>query len=393
MDEIRVGVIGYGNMGSAHAGGIAKGQIPGLRLTAVCEVDEGKRRLAGERYPDILVTSSCEELFERKATDAVVIAVPHYLHPKIGIKAFQAGQHVLTEKPIAVSVSEGERLIQAAKSTDRVFSIMFNQRTNSLYQKARELVSSGALGDLKRVVWIITNWYRTQSYYDSGSWRATWGGEGGGVLLNQAPHNLDLLQWICGMPVSLLAKCEVGKYHDIEVEDSAEIYGELSGGARFAFLTTTGEYPGTNRLEIAGDLGKIVIEEGVLKWWKSEISEREYCFHSEAYEGLPPITLSEWKEIKNASDHGIILQNFANAILHGEDLIARGEEGIRELMISNAAYYSSWTEREVKVPADGKAFDDMLGRKAARSRYSAAESRNTLKNSQTEYQSRWNVNW
>lgn len=390
---VRVGIIGYGNIGSVHAKWIGDGNVRGLRLTAVCDCDEEKRRLARKHHPGVLVTASWEELLTQSVTDAVVIATPHFLHPQIGIAAFGAKQHVLTEKPIAVSVSEAERLIAAAGKTDRVFAIMFNQRTNSLFQKARELVAEGKLGELKRVVWIITNWYRPQSYYDSGGWRATWAGEGGGVLLNQAPHNLDLLQWICGMPVSLAAHCEVGKYHDIEVEDTAEIFGELSNGARVAFLTTTGEYPGTNRLEISGGLGKLVIEEGRLRWWKSQVPEREYCFHSDAYDGLPKVTLEEFGEGTDSSGHGIILQNFADAILSGTPLIARGEEGVRELMISNAAYYSSWKGREVTVPVDPDTFDEALAQRIQSAGPKGAVRKDMLNFSQTEYQKKWQVNW
>lgn len=393
MKEVRIGVIGFGNMGSAHAHCIGSGKIQGLCLTAICDTDEMRRKLAKEVYPDVLVVNSCEKLFESGVTDAVIIATPHYAHPEIGIKAFAAGQHVLTEKPIAVSVSEGERLIRAAEEAGTVFAIMFNQRTNNLYRKAKVLVESGALGPLKRVVWIITNWYRTQSYYDSGSWRATWGGEGGGVLLNQAPHNLDLLQWICGMPVSLLARCEAGKYHQIEVEDNAEIYGELENGATVTFLASTGEYPGTNRLEISGGLGKLVIENGTLKWWKSAVPEREYCFHSEDYGELPQVTLEEYQEERNESDHGIILQNFADAIRKKEKLIAAGEEGIRELMISNGAYYSSWTHSLVELPVDREAFDRLLREKQEQSVYGAREKQSPGQALTAEYKEKWRVKW
>lgn len=393
MEEIRIGIIGFGNMGSAHAHCIGNGKIKGLRLTAICDIDDRRRQIAKEKFPDILVAASCEELFESGVTDAVVIATPHYLHPDIGIKAFAAGQHVLTEKPIAVSVSEGQRLIQAAKETDKVFAIMFNQRTNNLYRKAKELIEEGALGSLKRVVWIITNWYRTQSYYDSGTWRATWSGEGGGVLLNQAPHNLDLLQWICGMPVSLLSRCDVAKYHKIEVEDNAEIFAELENGATVTFLASTGEYPGTNRLEISGELGKIVIENNSLKWWKSDVPEREYCFNSEKYEELPKVTVEEYPEVKNESDHGVILRNFADAILHGEKLIAYGEEGIRELMISNAAYYSSWVHSSVDVPVNVDDFDRLLKLKIEDSKYDAGAMQDSQQGLVTEYKDRWRVKW
>lgn len=393
MSEVKVGIIGFGNMGSAHAYCIANRKIDGLVLSAICDVDGYRRKLAKEQYPNIEIFDTVEQLFASGLTDAVIIATPHYFHPVIGVQAFEAGQHVLTEKPIAVSVSEGERLVKAAEKTDKVFAIMFNQRTNSLFRKAKELVSFGALGELKRVVWIVTNWYRTQSYYDSGVWRATWSGEGGGVLLNQAPHNLDILQWICGMPVFLWARCDVGKYHEIEVEDNAEIFGRLENGASVTFLTSTGDYPGTNRLEITGELGKIVIENGKLYWWESAVSERVYCYHSNEYEDLPAITLHEYDEEEQPSDHAVILQNFADAILKGTPLIAPGEEGCRELMISNAAYYSSWTEQAVEIPIDLDAFDRMLDKKINHSRKNTGVKDKTEEHLSTNYKEKWKVKW
>ena len=236
---------------------------------------------------------------------------------------------------------------------------MFNQRTNPLYAKTREIVQSGELGELKRFVWIITNWYRTQAYYNSGSWRATWSGEGGGVLLNQAPHNLDLWQWIFGMPKRIRAFCSFGKYHHIDVEDDVTIYGEYENGATATFITTTGEAPGTNRLEISGDKGKIVIEHGKLKWWKLAIPEREFCFT--ATEGfISPETSYEEFSDTEPEGHPIVLEKFAQAILNGTSMIAEGEEGLNSLSISNAAYLSAWTNDWAEIPTDEALFEKFL---------------------------------
>ena len=248
---------------------------------------------------------------------------------------------------------------EAAKKSGVKFGIMFNQRTNPMYAKAKEIVQSGQLGELKRLVWIITNWYRTQAYYDSGSWRATWSGEGGGVLLNQAPHNLDLWQWIFGMPKRVRAFCSFGKYHKIDVEDDVTIYGEYENGATATFISTTGEAPGTNRLEISGDKGKIVIEEGKLKWWKLEESEREFCFS--ATEGFvsPKSQYEEYSE-KEPEGHPQVLEAFAQSILNGTEMIAKGEEGLNSLSISNAAYLSSWTNDWAEIPTDEALFEKYL---------------------------------
>ena len=264
MKELKIAVIGVGNIGSAHARSLFENKVDGGRLAALCDLSPDKRKFCEESFPGVPVFSSCEELFASGTAEAVIISVPHPLHAALCIKAFQANLHVLCEKPIDISVKRALELNRAAQNSDRVFAIMFNQRTDPIFQKAKEIVQSGRLGELKRSVWIITNWYRDQSYYDSGDWRATWSGEGGGVLLNQAPHNLDLWQWICGMPVSLRAECREARYHSIEVEDEALLHVRYANGATGTFLTSTGEYPGTNRLEIAGSGGQIVVEGNTL---------------------------------------------------------------------------------------------------------------------------------
>ncbi len=278
LNEIRVGIVGVGNIGSAHAECIRKGLVKGMRLSALCDIDSEKLKYQKSISGDILTFESYEKMLESGCIDAVIIAVPHMLHGVIAEYAFAHGLHVLTEKPADVTVSAARKMNEAAEKSGKVFAIMFNQRTDPLFRKARDMIRGGELGELKRSVWIVTNWYRTQSYYNSGGWRATWRGEGGGVLINQAPHNLDLWQWICGMPESVTAFCHKAKYHNIEVEDSAEIFTKYKNGAAGTFITSTGEFPGTNRLEISGTRGKLVIEDGKLKLWHTHTDERELCF-------------------------------------------------------------------------------------------------------------------
>ncbi len=392
MNNIRIGIIGIGNMGSAHANCIGNGEIEGMMLTAVCDIDPKRTDKYIESGSEIAVFQNYEELLQSKVIDAVLIAVPHRLHATIAIEALQAGLHVLTEKPVDIRVSQAERLNETAEKSGKVFGIMFNQRTNPLFQRARDIVQSGQLGELKRSVWIVTNWYRTQRYYDSGDWRATWAGEGGGVLMNQAPHNLDLWQWICGMPVSVTGYCDVAKYHVIEVEDDATVLVRYANGATGTFITSTGEYPGTNRLEISGDLGKLVLENGVLKHWKLETSEREICCTSEKGMPKPEYEYTELVQDGRESAHKGILQNFANAILHGEELLALGTDGIKELTLSNAAYLSSWQgNKEIVLPFDAAEFDRLLDEKIRTSIWREE----TVKEvgASTEYKERWKVNW
>ncbi len=391
MKNVNVAVIGIGNIGSAHANCIYGGEIKGLTLKAVCDVNEEKLKNFSEKYSGIEAYTDYKALIASKTVDAVIVSVPHPLHSKIAKFALNSGLHVLVEKPIDIKVSSAKELIKTAKKADKVFAIMFNQRTNPLFIKAKKIMESGELGELKRTVWEVTNWYRTQYYYDSGDWRATWAGEGGGVLLNQAPHNLDIWQWICGMPSEVTAFCDVAKYHNIEVEDDVTIVTRYKNGAVGTFITSTGEYPGTNRLEISGTKGKIVIENGTLKWWKLKADERQIC--ETAMSSCPEIQWDYEEILQDDSEtaHKGILQNFTNAVLKGEKLISPGEDGINELSVSNAAYLSSWLgNTPVKLPVSTKIFNTLLKERQDKSSFKNNAVKRKLS---TKYNRRWQVNW
>lgn len=392
MDIVRVGIIGIGNIGSAHAMSICKQKIKGMKLTAVCDCKESRLEWAKENLEEhICLFKDYEELIASDFIDAIIIATPHVLHPIIAQKAFTYGLHVLTEKPAGIDTASVRLMNQAAEKSKQVFGIMYNQRTNFLYQTLHQIVQEGSLGQIKRIVWIINNWYRTQAYYDSGDWRATWNGEGGGVLLNQCPHNLDIWQWIFGMPSRIRAFCRTGQYHDINVEDDVTIYGEYESGANVVFITSTGEYPGTNRMEVSGTLGKAVIENGELKLVRLEKDEREICRDSS--EGMPqePTHITVIKQEEQDTGHIGILQNFADSILKGTPLLAPGKEGINGLTISNAAYLSEWTDDWVELPLDEEAFrhylELMQSQEISLKRNIHSEKLNG------EYTKRWNVKW
>ncbi|MBQ9120554.1 MAG: Gfo/Idh/MocA family oxidoreductase [Lachnospiraceae bacterium] len=390
MEKIRLGIIGVGNMGSGHFQDVLDGKCPKIEVTALADIDPEKLERAKQKSPSVACFADTLEMLDSGLIDAALIAVPHYDHPVYAIECFKRGIHVMIEKPAGVYARQVREMNEAAEKAGVKFGIMFNQRTNPLFMKAREIVQSGALGELKRLVWIVTNWYRTQAYYDSGSWRATWNGEGGGVLLNQAPHNLDLWQWIFGMPKKIRAFCSFGKYHNIDVEDDVTIYGEYESGATAVFISTTGETPGTNRLEISGDKGKLVLENGKLKWWKLKVPEREYCFTAKEGFATPETEYEEYAE-EAPDGHPIVLENFAEAILDGAELIAEGCEGIHSLSISNAAYISSWTDNWAEIPTDEALFEEHLlhlCRKENRKK-ALAESADTPE-SLTE---RWKVRW
>jgi len=388
QNKIRVGIVGVGNIGSAHAATLYGGKVDGAVLAALCDVSPDVQARCAQSYPDVPFYSDAEDLFGSDV-DMVIISVPHPLHSVLAERAFAKGKHVLTEKPMDITLSKGRKMVEAAQKSGKLFGIMFNQRTGGLFQKARQLVQSGALGQLKRSVWIITNWYRPQAYYDSGAWRATWRGEGGGVLMNQCPHQLDLWQWICGMPVSVTAFCQEGKYHRIEVEDNATLFVKFENGADGVFITTTGEYPGTNRLEISGTLGKLVLENGGLKWWRLDRDERTYCFEAKEDDPKPGITCEEFRQEK-VNGHCAILQNFTNALRFGEELIAPGCDGLNQLALQNAAYMSAWKGCTVQLPFDEKEYDALL---AARQESAAQMRTGGTPFESTDYHDRWQINW
>ncbi len=389
MNKVRLGIIGVGNMGSGHLRNVAEEKCPKVEVTAVADINPEKLDSALKIQPSVHCFDSAEKMLDSGLIDAALIAVPHYGHPVYAMECFKRGIHVLTEKPAGVTAQSVREMNEAAERSGVKFAIMFNQRTDPLYRKAREIVVSGALGQPKRLVWIITNWYRTQSYYDSGNWRATWNGEGGGVLLNQAPHNLDLWQWIFGMPKRVRAFCSVGKYHNIDVEDDVTIYGEYENGATAVFISSTGEAPGTNRLEITGDLGKLVLEDGKLKQWRLKTPEREFCFTEKDGFVCPESTYEEFAE-KSFEGHPVVLENFAEAILDGAELIADGREGLNSLSISNAAYLSSWTNDWADLPVDEALFEKYLKQ--------LCENETSKKNAVSEnagesLNERWQVRW
>lgn len=371
-DQVRIGIIGLGNMGTWHSNNILQGKCLEITIAAVADINPERLEWAKEHLPDAVCYDTGDALIEQAAhrlIDAVIVAVPHYDHPKYAIAAMKKGLHVMVEKPAGVYTKQVLEMNRCAASSDVVFGMMFNQRTDHIYRKMRELVQSGEFGRIRRTNWIITNWYRPQAYYDSGAWRATWSGEGGGVLLNQCPHNLDLWQWICGMPVKVEAHMSFGKWHDIEVEDDVTAYVEYANGATGTFITSTGDAPGSNRFEITLDKGKIIAEDGKLKLWELAVSEPEFSKTNTVAFAAPQCTYKEVDTDGKSEQHSGVLNAFAGAILRAEPLIADGKEGIYGLTLSNAMHLSAFLGgKPVSIPFDDDLYYSELMRRVAGSR-------------------------
>lgn len=364
-EKVRLGIVGFGVQGSAYARMVAQGLAPAITIAGVADTDSGARDRAREQVSDALIFDSLTELLAEPSIDAIVVTTPHYLHPAMGIAALQAGKHVLIDKPAGVYTQQVDFLVEeAAQHPDLKFAIMFNQRTNPLYRKIRQIVTSGEIGAVRRSNWIITTWWRPQSYYEQSQWRATWGGEGGGVLVNQAPHQLDLWQWICGKPQSVFAKAGYGFRRDIAVEDEVTILADFGGGATGTFTTATHDLVGTDRFEILGDRGRIVVDDSkTATVWRLTDDEQvlSNSFDHQAMQDLlqGKIDLADFYDVETFSSesawgaqHASVLENFGRAILHGEELIAPGADGIAGVQLANAAHLSSWLGQEVPYDYD-----------------------------------------
>lgn len=365
MKKVRLGIIGMGNMGKFHADYLLNHKVGRVELTAVSDAFPANL----ENFKQFKTFTRGEDLIRSGLVDAVIIATPHYLHTSLGIDALQNGLHVLVEKPISVHKADCERLIAAHQNPRQVFAAMFQQRNEPKYRKLKKLIFEEELGDLVRVNWIITDWYRTESYYASGGWRATWKGEGGGVLLNQCPHNLDMLFWLCGKPARVRGFCQLGRYHNIEVEDNVTAYFEYPNGATGVFITSTGEAPGTNRLEICGERGKVVLENNKITFIRNETSMIQFCKTSQAGFAKPGVWNIEIPYEGSGGNHWEITQNFIDAILDGAPLMAPAAEGLHSVEMANAILFSSLSGKTIDLPLDGLAYEQRLNRLVSESRF------------------------
>ncbi len=365
MNKVRLGIIGLGNIGKFHADYLLSGKISRCEVTAVSDAVPANL----ERYKQLKTFESSEKLIRSGAVDAVIVATPHYFHTTIGVDALQNGLHVLVEKPISVHKADCERLIAAHQKSKQVFAAMFQLRTEPRYTKIRNLIQGGDLGQLVRMSWIITDWYRTEAYYASGGWRATWKGEGGGVLLNQCPHNLDLVTWLLGQPARVRGFCQLGRYHNIEVEDNVTAYLEWPNAATGVFITSTGEAPGSNRFEICGTRGKVVLENDQLTFTRNEVDMAEFSRAAKTGFVRPDVWNATIPFANAGASHVVVTQNFIDAILDGAPLIAPGAEGMNSVELANAALYSSLLNQTVELPMDGAAYEKKLKQLIAESKF------------------------
>ncbi|WP_180247492.1 Gfo/Idh/MocA family protein [Bacillus sp. AFS031507] len=375
MKTVRLGIVGLGAQGGAYAQFISEGKVKNMVIGAICDNDPAKNAVAAEKYPDVPFYDNYIEMLESGEVDAVVTCVPHYLHPEMGIDSLRRNIHALVEKPAGVYTKQVKELNEfAATKPELTFAIMFNQRTNPLYQKLKELIDNDVIGKIRRTNWIITTWWRPQGYYDQSEWRATWGGEGGGVLVNQAPHQIDLLQWICGMPKKVYSNVKYGYQRNIAVEDEVTAMFDYGNGATGVFITATHDIIGTDRFEILGDNGKIVVDDSkkiTIKRLNKPEPEMNATMNMQdvmsIFMGGDTSDIYSTEEIVFESvwggQHIAVLENFAANIIDGTPLIAPGSDGINGVALANAIHLSSWLGKEVELPIDEEVYLAELNKK------------------------------
>ncbi|HZG73293.1 MAG TPA: Gfo/Idh/MocA family oxidoreductase [Chondromyces sp.] len=375
MKKVRLGIVGLGAQGGAYADFIAEGRVSNMQIGAICDIDPAKKAVAQEKYPNIPFYEDYIEMMESGEVDAIVTTVPHYLHPEMAIEALKRNIHALVEKPAGVYTKQVKEMNDfAAAKPELTFAIMFNQRTNDLYKKVKEIVDNGEIGEIRRTNWIITTWWRPQGYYDQSAWRATWEGEGGGVLVNQAPHQLDLLQWICGMPKKVYSNVKYGYQRNIAVEDEVTALLDYGNGATGVFVTCTHDVVGTDRFEILGDKGKIIVDDSkkvtIKRLQKPEnemsnsmsMQDVMKIFMGQSDDNIFTEEVIEFESVWGGQ-HVAVLENFAANILDGTPLIAPGSDGINGVALANAIHLSSFLGKEVELPVDEELYLEELNKR------------------------------
>ncbi len=362
LKKVRFGIVGMGNQGKYYANILTEGKVRNGVLAAMCDNDpkalDKAKELYGENYAYF---SDAEEMMKSGLIDTVLVEIPHYDHAKIAIMAMDNNLHAIVDKPAGVYTKQVNTMLKRNETNDKVLGIMFNQRTNPAFRKMKQMISDGEIGEIKRTNWIITDWYRTQFYYDSGNWRGTWDGEGGGVLYKQAPHQLDLFQWIIGMmPSKVRSFCHFGKWHDIEVEDDVTTYCEYPNGATGVFVTTTADTPGTNRFEVTGTKGTLIFENDRLTFKKLKVDEREHCYTATSGFAHAEYTTHAVNIYGENVQHKGILNNVANTILGLEELFAPVEDGICGVELANAMHMSTWEDKMLSLPINPNKFEKKL---------------------------------
>lgn len=367
-DTIRVALVGVGAMGSKYAKMIVSGQVKNMLLTGLVA-----RKMEAKTWAATLVNgdgtcpkvyNSADEMFAHAGDfDTVLIVTPHKTHEEIAIRAFELGKHVLCDKPAGATIGQAQRMTFAAKKYNRIYALIFHQRAYAKYRYIKQMLSCGQLGELKRALVVNSRYFRTAHYHNSGSWRSSWKGEGGGALINQGAHILDMWHWLLGMPQKLYAQIPFGKYNDFDVDDEAAISMQYKDGMTGMFILTTGEAVPQERFEIVGTKGRILLEEDTLHIYRYSKDSQEYIATEKVNSGDNMNIVEEVISFEKGKEPYVeVLENFAEAVLteNASMLIAPGEDGVYQLMLTNGAYYSAWKDMPVELPLDTREYEKVF---------------------------------
>jgi predicted dehydrogenase len=371
MDVPRFAVVGVGaNVFNMHAPAL---QSSAFEIAAVCDVNLAAAERQAERF-GCPYFADHREMLAAIRPDAVAVLTPHPFHAAIAIDCLNAGAHVLVEKPIAVQVAEADRMIAAAEQAGRLLAVNLQHRTRGEIRTAKKLIESGRLGQIQRVE-MVAIWTRTAAYYAQAGWRGTWQGEGGGVLMNQSPHSLDLVCHLVGQPSRVVAWNRT-MFHHIETEDTSLAMLEWStdgaaasdsaakraAGALGTLLVSTAQVGEPERLEIAGTRGVLQLSRGGLRLFEADTDLRTFLAENPAPFARPELVPQDVPLESGSGDHAAIYANFLDAITNGAPLVADGAQGRMSLELANALIYSSATSTQVPLPLDRAAYADRLDR-------------------------------
>jgi len=364
---IRIGIAGIGFIAEEYIKLITAGRIQNAEVRALSSRNRSHMEAVKEKYQlDAVLFTDYEAMLSSGLIDAVMICTPHFHHPGMAIKAIRRGIHTMIEKPVGIFPEELRELAESLQThPDVKAGVLYCRRTNPIYQQIKDFLDSGELGQLKRVTWIITNAsvYRTQAYYNSATWRGTYVGEGGGLLLNQVSHHIDMLVWLLGLPKAIQANCYSAVERNIEVENEVSITMEYPGQAIGQFISSTREFPGTNRLEISCSKAQLILEnEKDLTVRKLGVEETEFNRTTNIPFAFIPYEeeIHNFEPYENPEIQARIVNNFISAVTDGKPIACPVEDAIRSQQFIIGAYLSSWQEKKLTLPADGKAFTEEL---------------------------------
>lgn len=358
---IRIGIAGIGFIAEEYIKLFTQGQIQGAEIRALSSRNYSHMEEIRAKYRlDAALFTDYDAMLSSGKIDMVMICTPHYFHPGMAVKAIEQGIHTMIEKPVGVYPEELDELAKCVKSHPETLSgVLYCRRTNPVFAKIKQLLADGTLGKLKRVTWIVTDMYRTQAYFDIAGWRGTYSGEGGGLLMNQVSHHIDLLVWLCGLPEAMQANCYTARERNIEVENEVSITMEYPGNAVGQFIASTRECPGSNRLELSGSRGQIILDnEKDLTLRILETDETQFNATTNI-----PFAFIPYKEevfhfdmMYNPVLQAKIVNNFIASLTDGTPVTCPVEEAVRSQQFIQGAYLSSWQDKKLTLPVDGSAF-------------------------------------